>query len=236
MNYEPTRVLFTGLRAPPTKEGVDVFHLPALEFRTLAFSISDVVAAIETCDAVCLYSQRAIESIEKEPRILRALLDRKPQLVVVGRKTGDAWQQKIDPRCDPETCRTFVELVTALKGRPDLETIVALELQDGPRSLARSNVPQQVTAFEVYATSRSVPDSRTWDEVTTFDPEWVAFTSPRGVRSFAKKIRELDTSFRIASIGPTTSSAIERAGLKVSVEAVDPSAEKLLEIIVHESI
>ena len=236
MNYEPTRVLYTGLREPDSVEGVSTFHLPALQFRTLSFSIVDMVDAIERCDTVCVSSSRAIESIRKEPRVLGALLDVKPALFVVGEQTAKNWVTHIDPRCEPVVCRTFNELVGQLQLSPELRQVVALEWQDGPRSLTRTNVPQGVDAFSVYATARAIPAVKVWGEVEAFAPEWVAFTSPRGVASFADRLSKLKSSVRVASIGPTTTTAIQKAGLVVSAEADRPSAESLLRVILKESI
>jgi uroporphyrinogen-III synthase len=83
------------------------------------------------------------------------------------------------------------------------------------------------TRLDIYRTEPAEPDTpKLALSSLRSDAVWLA--SPTAVTGFCNRV-ELDAAARYFSIGPTTSAAIEAAGLAVAAQARVPSLEGLLE-------
>ena len=88
---------------------------------------------------------------------------------------------------------------------------------------------QQCLRFDVYRTLPVAPQSRR-RPLSEIGAGIVFLASPSAVLGFVNQI-EIDAQARLISIGPTTTAAIERAGLKVHAQAPTPSLGGMLEAI-----
>jgi len=83
--------------------------------------------------------------------------------------------------------------------------------------------------WPVYRTvpAASAAVKKPWSQ---FAADSVLFSSPSAVRGFINTV-EIDAPIRIVTIGPTTSAAVQAAGLELGVEASSPSYESILEVL-----
>jgi len=88
---------------------------------------------------------------------------------------------------------------------------------------------QRCLRFDVYRTVPVAPQSRR-RSLAEIGGQTVFLASPSAVLGFVNQI-EVDSRARLVSIGPTTTAAIERAGLHVFAQAQTPSLRGMLEAI-----
>lgn len=62
---------------------------------------------------------------------------------------------------------------------------------------------------------------------------WIVFFSPQGTGSIVEELKHDQTSWKIASIGPTTEEYLESNGLKPNVIAKKPDPDSLYEEIIN---
>lgn len=87
----------------------------------------------------------------------------------------------------------------------------------------------RVERVDVYRTVPK-PEKRPKRRLSTFAADWVFLASPSSSTGFANQV-ELDCDARIVTIGPTTTAAAHRQGLRTICEARAPSLSGLMDAI-----
>ncbi|MGD2167569.1 MAG: uroporphyrinogen-III synthase [Gammaproteobacteria bacterium] len=214
------------------ERGYETVSLPCIETRSyrspsLRVALTDAIAE---ADWLVLTSQRGVSA-------LTALLDRplpeQLRVAVVGAATARAAVALVgraDFVASEATAAGLAnELAETLKPR-HLKLVLALAENAGDvlaQTLAEAG--QHCRRFDVYRTiPAATPDKRrTLEEIGGYT---VFLASPSAVLGFVNQVA-IDETARLVSIGPSTTAAIERAGLSVHAQAATPSLAGMLEAI-----
>ena len=127
------------------------------------------------------------------------------------------------------------------KGENVLEKRILLARADISRKDLPVGMLKMGAEVDEVVAYRTVRDESGHEEavqaVAADEVDWVTFTSSSTVRNFLEII-ELEKlegkKLKLASIGPITSATIEKAGLRVDVEAAEYTIGGLVEAIVRE--
>ena len=160
-------------------------------------------------------------------------ISRQPQVACVGSKTARAWQKVSGREADllPETY-TAVGLLAVMpdvRGQKILipQSAIARDtLADGLRQAGAL-----VAAIATYDTVLDEPTPEEWAALRA-GADWLTFTSPSTFSNFVTLAGEAALyGAKIATIGPITAVAVEKAGVKVTAVAQIHTMDGLLEAI-----
>ncbi len=221
-------VVYTGTRTPELAvEGVRLHHLPMLVSVPRPLP-PDLSTRLRDGAHAVFYSKNAVEqavaSLGADP--LRAA----KSIWAVGRRTAAALEEATGRTVSTPEEQSFEGILTVIKkALPRDETIVSFELADTPRPLDEALPKHDVLSVATYET-RAYDYDDLDGVLRKLGPRWVVFASPRAYHSFTSNLhhRSVGDNYRVCSIGPSTSRAIERAGGRVDHTAAEPDLESLL--------
>lgn len=180
--------------------------------------------------------------IATSPRVGEAL----DRVVERAEETVDAWHGAPAYAVGPKTGKRLEDLGLRPRGM-DAGTARALAdriLEDAHDALLlflcgnrrRDVLPDRLRAggvpFEEVTVYRTETRSAL-DVPNAGEGDWLVFFSPSGVEAVQKAPSVAPADFRLATIGPTTASAVEAAGWSVDAVATEPSPEGVVEAIVE---
>ncbi len=214
------------------ERGFETVSMPCIETElcdspTLRNALSE---ALQEADWLVLTSQRGAAALAQ---LLERPLPEQVHVAVVGAATAQRARSLLG-RAD------LIARVSTAAGLADelahhlrsqrLKIVLALAENAGDvlaDTLGRAG--QQCRRFDVYRTiPAAARDARR--TLTELGGHTIFLASPSAVVGFVNQI-ELDDAARLVSIGPSTTAAIERAGLDVYAEAATPSLTGMLEAI-----
>ena len=253
MNALPT-ILYTQAKDPERnaeaelttlvqKSGWDACFLPCIQFEKLPLSKEDLTKGVSS-DWVFLTSMRAVsswvEALEKEQMPLST------PVAVIGKKTAEIAQRK----------GLNVQFVPAVSG-PSERFFADFEEKIGIKGLriflpraerARDVLPDRIrksggecTVLSTYRTV-CVPDlAEQWGNLLkqNIDFRWVVFASGSSVDCFLGQERFRHTftkmNTQIATLGPVTTEAVHKQGLRVGLESGDASLVHVTKTILSQA-
>lgn len=256
MSDEPTRAL-EGVRVLVTRpreraeelcflledEGADVLSLPLLELIPPEDPRPLRAAAerIQRYHWIVFASPSAVQALVEAVREAGANEHLfRPHIAAVGPQTAHAVREYgFAVIVQPEVA-TGAALYEALKPQLNPTDEILLPVaQEGRRELgdALEEHGFRVTRIAAYRSVATDADELGLDAVTGAPPRVIIFGSPRTAMAFQEVAGEradaLMRSAAIVAIGPTTASAIERMGFRVSAIADRPTPEGLVEAVIR---
>lgn len=223
------KIVYTGTRPPEPVPGVEIVHLPMLERvdRAIPAEVADVLRSPTAHRIAVFYSQNAAQTVLEAlgPEAFDGV-----EVWAVGEKTAQWLAQRLSSPVHRPQDQSFAGVVTELRGALKGETIVvSFELAGTERRLDEARLPMRVLSVLAYET---VPCH--WDDLDgllrRLAPRWVVFASPRAYDAFCANLhhRVIGDAYRVAAIGPTTRTAIERAGGRVDFTPETPDLAELM--------
>jgi uroporphyrinogen III methyltransferase / synthase len=228
--------------------GAEVVLLPTIAFAEVEDStaLDQAASELATFDWVIFTSRNALKFLASRLKALKIPLKRTnhpmptPKIAVIGAATGEeAWSAGFIPDYEAAESRGEAlaqELLEKVRGKRVLL----------PRSnKADTTLPQRLRdagaeVMEVIAYRTIAPplEEKTLEDVREGDVDVITFLSPSAYKNLAGEIgvenlRRHSGKIVIASIGPTTSSAIRQDGLEVAIEASSASAVGVSEAIAN---
>lgn len=214
------------------ERGLDCVSLPCIETeRFTSMSLQTAVEnAVADADWLVLTSQRGVSSVAA---LLGGSLPSGVRIAVVGASTAHSAQSLLghaDFVAGESTAAGLArELSHRLQGS-EMRIILALAQNAGDvLSETLKQAGHKVRRFDVY---RTIPATAGDKRLTLTDigSDLIFLASPSAVLGLVNQVA-LDGAARLISIGPTTTAAIERAGLKVYAEAATPNLAGMLAAI-----
>ncbi len=247
------RVVVT--RAPEQAEdfvrALEAYGAETLLLPTIAFAAAEDTAPLDRAvsdfdkfDWVIFTSRNAVKCLVSRFRPLQIPSEHvkhlllTPNVAVIGPATSDeAWSVGFLPKYEAEESSggsLAVELGERLRGKRVLlprSDRADSELPDALRAAGA-----EVTEVIAYRNVMPTLNPKVLDAIRQGEIDVITFFSPSAYRHLADEIgvetlRRQSGKILIASIGPTTSSAIMQDGLQVAIEASTTSAEGLAEAI-----
>ncbi len=236
-----THIIYTGTYLPAMRQGgspppYTLHHIPALT-TTLLTPQQELLTALHAATSspfsLIFASRHAINSVEKLHLDMRRLT----HCYCVGEKTrahaittlGIAPELVLTPDAGMQNYRG---LITLLKTRRITTPLIIPSLKGTHRPfLADLGLePEAILQFDAYSTDPT-PDLeyRLGAKFKSHHIDFIAFSSPKAVRIYAPVVKHHSHSPALASIGPTTSKAMEEANLKSVHEASVPDLHTLFE-------
>jgi uroporphyrinogen-III synthase len=229
-----THVVYTGTRPPESSsDRLSVRHWPLLETSFSELERSDLVPGVrDTSTAVVLYSKNAVRAVKQWPWS-EAFVDQVDAWWAVGSKTATFASKQLAVDCRAPSISTFDGLIESLRAAELPEQLLSLTVHGKTRDLTRA-IGGRSTQWRDIAVYRTAPV--TWHQARRNllgqEADWVAVTSPRGVRALVDQIdRPALRSVRIAAIGPTTADALTDHGLTSDAIPDDPGGRNLIRAI-----
>ena len=214
------------------ERGFESVSLPCIETEmissnTLRTALADSLGA---ADWLVFTSQRGAAATA---RLLDRPLSSRLRIAVVGASTAKkarALFGHVDfVSNEPTAAGLARELAEFLAGRTTRVALALAENAGNELSDRLQDAGQQVQRFDVYRTVPTPPQLRRVP-LSEIGAQIVFLASPSAVIGFVNQV-EVDSQARLVSIGPTTTAAINRAGLNVFAQARTPSLSGLLEAI-----
>ena len=229
---KPLRVLYTGLRAPEeVSDGIDLRHRPMLEIEWTDVTPADLGELLTPQTTLLVYSRTAVDRLDREDWLARLSGLAERPWWSVGHKTAEALKRRlgIDARVPSE--QNFEGLLAELsRRRPRAGTyrLVSLSLEGTTRdpgpALSEDGTWHDLPLYRtVPATYPSLDE-----ELSDWSPDWILFTSPKGIDGFMANVDFSDVDARIAAIGPTTAEHLESYGLAADFVPDEPGRDALL--------
>jgi uroporphyrinogen-III synthase len=232
VSNDSVRIAYTGTRSPDIDQpGLDLLHLPMLASEPVDFNPQIIAELLKDDVQVVFFSTRAVDAIADSP-LLQHFEGEHIETWAVGAKTSEHIREALAAEAHVPERQDFEGICDALEGADDRKVVV-FGLEDAPRDLGRALEDRVVHEFPVYRTfPRLHPELGA--VLREFDPNWIAFTSPRGLEAFASQADQFDFPWRTrktAAIGPTTGDALRALGLEPDVQLEDPGRNRLIEAI-----
>jgi uroporphyrinogen-III synthase len=239
---DPTTVVYTGTRAPDdSPRGLELVHCPMLEVRMLEIERNRLLERLELPSAVVIYSKnavRALQSLEIGDR----LAAREPlQWWAIGPKTAHFLADRLGAEARVPDEARFEGLKAALREAALPDRVVSLSLRGKRRDLEPVLAPRGIDWLDI-PVYETVPAGYEGLDVrlTELAPDWIAFTSRRGVRIFDDHLENSEASVALAdvdlaAIGPKTASMVESRIGSVAAVPDSPGVGALLETIARRS-
>ena len=234
------RAQASGLAARLRSLGADVVELPAIriEPRIDSEEVQRAVEALHTYALVCLTSPNGVrllwEAMSEAGRDSRALAN--ATVAAIGPGTAAALAERgiaadvVPERFVAEALLEALEPVE-VEGRPVLVARAAEARDTLPEGLRDRGAEVDVVAL--YETVAEQPDPEALEAMKGAD--YVTFTSSSTVTNFLDAAGGVPDGFRIVSIGPVTSEAAVKAGLRVDVEAERHDIEGLVDALLADT-
>ena len=229
---KPLRVLYTGLRAPEdVPAGIDLRHRPMLEIEWTDATPADLGELLTPNTTLLVYSRTAVERLDREGWLARlpGLADRR--WWSVGHKTADALKRRlgIDARVPSE--QSFEGLLAELsrrRPRAGSYRLVSLSLEGTTRdpgpALSEDGTWHDLPLYRTVPATYPNLDG----ELSHWKPDWILFTSPKGIDAFMANADVSNVDARIAAIGPTSAAHLESYGLAADFVPDEPGRDALL--------
>lgn len=239
-----------------TSLGAEVLLLPLVSFcepEDLA-PLDQAIRELDKFDWVIFTSRNAVKFLANRFRTLNIPAERvnqlmlTPQVATIGSATSDeAWSLGFIPNYEAEKStgeRLALELQDELRGKRVL--LPRSDIADSPLPRILRQAGADVIDVVTYRTvaPQSV-DANVLDAIRQGNVDVVTLFSPSAYHHLIEEIdldvlrehlghalRRYSGKIVLATIGPTTSSAVRSDGLKVGIEASDASAAALCEAIV----
>ncbi len=220
--------------------GAEVIELPAIHIvpRIEAEDVRRAVADLHTYALVCLTSPNAVEllfeAMAEADRDARALAN--ATVAAIGPGTAKALAAHgigadvVPERSVGEALLEALEGID-LEGRPVLIARAAEARDVVPDGLrARGG---EVDVVALYETRAEKPGPEALEAIEGAD--YVTFTSSSTVTNFLEAVGGIPDDFRVISIGPVTSEAAVKSGLRVHAEAKRHDIEGLIEALLADA-
>jgi uroporphyrinogen III methyltransferase / synthase len=220
--------------------GAEVVELPAIHIvsRIEAEDVRKAVADLHTYALVCLTSANGVEllfeAMADAGRDARALAN--ATVAAIGSGTAKALAAHgIDADVVPErlVAEALLEALAGIdvEGRPVLIARAAEGRDVLPQGLRDRGAEVDVVAL--YETLAEKPEPEALEAMQGAD--YVTFTSSSTVTNFLEAAGGVPDGFRVVSIGPVTSEAAVKAGLRVDVEADRHDIDGLIEALLADA-
>jgi uroporphyrinogen-III synthase len=236
----PQTVVYTGTTAPSLAQSgparhLRLEHMPMLEKTPLDFDAKQIQILVRQPCTLVFYSQNSVDVVA-DSGVLDPIDLSEHTIWSVGQKTAARVDERFAHDVNVPEDERFEGLLDAFEAAPPPEPIVAFALEDSPRSLAeRLRRLDNVHDVPVYRTCPVLYpglDAR----LDALAPDWIAFTSPRGVHTFLSQITDFDpTCVGLAAIGPTTAEALAEHGLEPTLVPPRPDKELMVELIARQA-
>ncbi len=199
-----------------------------LEVAAVDFDHDKVQILVRQPCTLVFYSRNSVETV-RESGVLDDIDLIEHTVWAVGEKTAEAVSEQFGLEAKVPADERFEGLIEEFLESPPPSPVVAFSLKDSPRNLAaRLHDVADVHEIPVYHTCAKLYP-RLADELTEIGADWVAFTSPRGVRTFVTQASRVDLGkLRFAAIGPTTAEAMRDVGLEVDLVMEVPDKEEMM--------
>jgi uroporphyrinogen-III synthase len=222
------------------ERGAEVLLLPLVRFALPedCAALDEQLRRLGTFDAVLFLSANAVRYVFERCRALGIayVADHAPRWVAaVGPATARAVRDenvRVDYIASEHTGEALArELTGAIAGR----SIFLPRSDHGNEAVSRALQKAGASVTEVIAYTTAMPeaiDSAIVDEIRRAEVDVVIFASPSAVENFAmfcgaEELAKVAQRISFAAIGPTTAQALRDAGLPVTIEAAESSAEGL---------
>ena len=212
--------------------GLNSVSLPCIETAVLESATlrTSLNAALAEADWLVVTSQRGVTSLAS---LLDHSLPTQLRIAAVGRSTADR-ATALFGRTDlvPQTATAAGladELAAQLKSGP---TKIVLALAENAGDVLTDTLKRagaQCHRFDVYRTIAAAARSER-QTLSELGGNTVFLASPSAVLGFVNQVA-IDDTARLVSIGPSTTAAIERAGLPVFAQAATPNLTGMLDAI-----
>ena len=214
------------------ERGIESVQLPCIETQTDHSPTlhTALINALEESDWLVLTSQRGVIALREQ---LNQALPEQLRIAVVGPATARhalAELGRADFIAQRSTAADLaIELVDHLESSRVRVILALAENAGNVLEETLSNAGHQCQRFDIYRTIPATAGNtrRTLEEI---GGHTVFLASPSAVVGFVNQV-EIDSAARLISIGPSTTAAIERAGLSVHAQATTPSLSGMLEAI-----
>jgi uroporphyrinogen-III synthase len=226
--------------------GAETLLLPTISFAEAedASALDRAVSDLEKFDWVIFTSRNSVKFLVDRFEHLPISLERvnylmlTPKVAVIGRATsGEAWSAGFLPEYEAGESNgesLALELGEKLRGKRVL--LPRSDQADAKLPEALRAAGAEVTEVIAYRNVAPALNPDVLDAIRSGAVDVITFFSPSAYRHLAGEIgmetlRRQSGKILIASIGPTTSSAITQDGLHVAIEASTTSADGLSEAI-----
>lgn len=189
-----------------------------------------LATALAEADWLVLTSERGVTALRRQ---LSQALPEHLRIAVVGPATARralAELGRADFLAQRSTAANLAsELVDHLESSRAQIVLALAENASDVLEKTLSNAGHSCRRFDVYRTipATALDQRRTLEEI---GGQTIFLASPSAVLGLVNQV-EIDDSARLVSIGPSTTAAIERAGLQVYAQAATPSLTGMLEAI-----
>ncbi len=228
--------IYTGTRPPDVSiSGLAVRHRPMLESRAVEFDRERLLELCTQPAAIVLYSQNAIRALEArslgEPLAARDHL----QWWAVGDQTANCLSTHLGIDARVPDRQRFEGMQEVLDETELPDRVISLSLKGKTRDLSSILEPRGIEWIDVpiYETVAATYEGLS-AEIAALSPDWILFTSSRGVKAFADHIDRaelrLETVSRVA-IGPKTASTVASHIGDVDIVPDRPSIEGMFDAI-----
>lgn len=219
--------------APLAAAGARVENLPCIRTEIIdePATRERLAAALAGADWLILTSRRGVDALTA--LVPAGTVPVTTRIAVVGAATAAAAEAalgRVDHVASGGTARKLAAELAREGHCAGGSCVAALAANAGPvleETLAAAGA--QCTRIDVYRTIPQQPATPR-RALSTLGADAVIFSSPSTVEGFVNQI-EIDGPCRAFSIGPSTSAALEGAGLGVTGEAAEPSITALIAVI-----
>ncbi|QDG54253.1 uroporphyrinogen-III synthase [Persicimonas caeni] len=228
-----TTVVYTGTRRPSFSDPtLRIHHLPMLEVAAVDFDRKKVKILVRQPCTLVFYSTNSVKVVA-DSGVLDDIDLRHHTAWAVGEKTAATVRERLGIDASVPDDERFDGLVATFRQSPPSSPIIAFALKESPRDLARRLGRTDVHEVPVYHTcAKLYPRLR--DELAEVDADWIAFTSPRGVRTFLSQASHVDLdAYKFAAIGPTTGDAMNEAGIEPALVMETPDKDLMMQKILQ---
>ena len=228
------RVVYTGTRSPDAElDGLELLHLPMLASEPVEFNPNIIAELLKEDVQVVFFSAKAVAAVADSELRAHFGSDRL-ETWAVGAKTAESIAETLGCEARVPDRQDFVGICDALEG-VDSRKVVVFGLEDAPRDLESFLDERVVHEFPVYRTFPRL-HPKLGEKLGEFAPDWIAFTSPRGLEAFASQADQFEFPWRhcqMAAIGPTTGDALRTLDIEPEVQLDDPGRNRLVEAIME---
>lgn len=220
------------IAAELSRRGAEPLLLPALEIVPPEdpSPLEAALARLEAYDWLVLTSANGVRAVfERVSQVPSSL-----KVAAVGPKTAEALERRgvtVDLVPPAATAESLAEAMEGMRGiRRVLFPKAERAREVLPERLRAAGIP--VDDPVAYRSFASVEDGAELEALRRGEVDWTLVTSPSTLEALLERVEEsVWTRTRLASIGPVTSEAIRRRGLRVAVEATSHTVEGLLDAL-----